>query len=172
MKRLYYLSPTIDSAELVSKDLHEQGVTDWNFHVVSKDEAGIVTHNLNSATPFQRTDVVRQVERGIIAGSLTGLVFAVPLMYLEAFTVSVWLSISFFCVIFGAWSGGMSGISQEHYKIQRFHDQFSDGQYLIMVDVKMKDESIVQAIMSERHPEAILQGYDSTFNNPFAAVPQ
>jgi hypothetical protein len=41
MKRLYYLSSSIESVEQVSNDLHEKGITDWNFHIISKDEAGL-----------------------------------------------------------------------------------------------------------------------------------
>ena len=171
MKRLYYLSPSLTSTDSISKDLHEQGIIDWNFHVISKDDAGIYTHHLNSATTFQRTDVVRYAERGVIAGGLVGLLFFFPLTYLETYSLNIWLSICFFCMFFGAWSGGIGGISRENYKIHRFHDEFSNGQYLIMVDVRKKDEATVQSIMSLRHPEASLQGFDSTFNNPFAAAP-
>ncbi|WP_156497956.1 hypothetical protein [Oleiphilus sp. HI0043] len=41
MKRLYYLSPSIDSVDQVSKDLHEHGITDWNFHIISTNEEGL-----------------------------------------------------------------------------------------------------------------------------------
>jgi hypothetical protein len=68
MKRLYYLSSSIESVEQVSNDLHEKGITDWNFHIISKDEAGLYSHHLHSASLIQRTDVVRFVERGLISG--------------------------------------------------------------------------------------------------------
>ena len=169
MKRLYYLSPSIDSAELVSKDLHEQGITDWHFHIISKDEEGLCSHLLHSANTFHRTDFIRFVERGLISGGLIGLFFAIPLAYIEGFTFNAWLAISFFGVLFGAWCGGVGGISQENYKIQRFHQQIEEGQYLIMVDVSKKDSQRIQAIMAVRHPEAMLQGESSTFTNPFAS---
>jgi len=168
MKRLYYLSPSIDSAELVSKDLHEQGITDWHFHILSKDEAGLFSHHLHSANTFQRTDFIRFVERGLLSGGIIGLFFSVPFAYIEAFTLNAWLTITFFSVLFGAWCGGVGGISQENYKIQKFHKQISEGQFLIMVDVKRKDEQRIRCIMAVRHPEAEVQGQGSTFTNPFA----
>ncbi len=169
MKRLFYLSPTIESAEQVSEDMHKHGVTDWNFHVLSKDEAGLYTHHLHSANAFQRTDLVRYIERGLLAGGLLGLIFAIPLAYLENFGFSAWLALGFFCVLFGAWCGGIGGISQENYKIRHFHDDIEAGKHLIMIDVHKQDEELIKSVMSTRHPEAQLQGVDSTFTNPFAS---
>jgi len=168
MKRLYYLSPSITSAEHVSNDLYEQGVTDWRFHIISKDEAGLYSHHLNSANVFLRTDLIRFVERGLLSGGIVALFFAIPFAYLEAFTFGAWLTITLFSVLFGAWCGGVGGMSQENYKIQRFHEQITNGQYLIMVDVRKKDEQRIKCIMEVRHPEAIIQGQGSTFTNPFA----
>lgn len=37
MKRLYYLVPELNHVEYISRDLHEHDVTDWRFHVISKD---------------------------------------------------------------------------------------------------------------------------------------
>ena len=78
MKRLYYLSPSIDSVDDVSQDLHEHGITDWNFHIISTNEDGLYSHHLHSANAFQRTDVIRFVERGLLSGGLVGLLFSGP----------------------------------------------------------------------------------------------
>lgn len=169
MKRLYYLAPSLNSVDKISADLHEQGISDWRFHIISKDESGLHRHHLHSATTLQRTDLVRYVERGIIVGVLLGLCFIVPLAYLEEFTLNAWLAISVFCMIFGAWTGGVGGITQENYKIRRFHDEIEKGFYLIMVDTKKQDEERVQRIMAVWHPEASLQGHSSTHINPFVS---
>jgi hypothetical protein len=169
MKRLYYLSSSIESVEQVSNDLHEKGITDWNFHIISKDEAGLYSHHLHSASLIQRTDVVRFVERGLISGGGLAVLFMMPLTYIEAFTFNVWLAVSFFCVLFGSWAGFIGGISQENYKISRFHDHISAGQYLIMIDVDKEHEQLIRCVMEIRHPEAIAQGKSSIFTNPFAS---
>lgn len=169
MKRLYYLSPSLESVEQVSNDLHEKGITDWHFHIISKDESGLYSHHLSSASLIQRTDVVRFVERGLIAGGVLAALFMMPLAYIEAFTLNVWVAVSFFCVLFGSWAGFIGGISQENYKISRFHDHISAGQYLIMVDVGREHEQLIRCVMELRHPEAIAQGKSSVFTNPFAS---
>ena len=73
MKRIYYLIPTIESVDEISDDLHQQGITDWHFHVISKNESGLVTHKLHSANVLYRTDLIRFLERGAIVGALMGV---------------------------------------------------------------------------------------------------
>lgn len=168
MRRLYYLSPTIESAEQVSDDMHAHGVTDWHFHVLSKDEAGLYSHHIHSANAFQRTDLIRFTERGLICGVGLAAIFLLPLNYIQEFTFNTWLSLSAFCILFSTWCAGIGGISQENYKIQRFHDDIEAGNYLIMVDVPKADEEMIKRVMSIRHPEAKLEGQSSTFTNPFS----
>ena len=52
MKRLFYLVYQMDSVESISEDLHKEGITDWRFHVLSRDEAGLFTRKLHSASIF------------------------------------------------------------------------------------------------------------------------
>lgn len=169
MKRLYYLTSNIDSAEQISDDMHSHGVTDWRFHVLSKDEAGLFSHHIHSANTFQRTDLIRYVERGLMCGCAVGLLFTIPLYYLQEFTFNTWLATAGFCILFSSWCGGIGGISQENYKIQRFHKDIEAGKYLIMVDVPKTEEELIRKVMSIRHPEASLQGHTSTYTNPFSA---
>ncbi|MEP5176322.1 MAG: hypothetical protein ABJQ52_11520, partial [Marinobacter alexandrii] len=79
MKRLFYLVDAIDSVESISDDLHRDGVSNWRFHVVSKDEAGLYSHHVHSASVLDRTDLPRFVERGLIIGGLFALFFVLPL---------------------------------------------------------------------------------------------
>lgn len=169
MKRLFYLVPSIDSVQNVSDSLHQRGVTDWCFHIVSKDEAGLYTHKLHSASVLDRTDLVRYVERGVLIGALIGACVIVPLLLLEVVDMPAiaWLALFLFSIIAGAWIGGIGGISSENYRIKRFHDAIDVGQYLVMVDVPKKSVDDVKAAMAQDHPDALLQGVGSSFNNPF-----
>ena len=168
MKRLYYLSPSIDSVDQVSKDLHEHGITDWNFHSISTNEEGLYSHHLHSASALQRTDFVRFGERGLLSGGMIGLFFLIPFTYIAEFSFNAWLVITVFSMFFGAWFGGVGGLNTEHYKIQKFHEQIIEGQHLILVDVNRKDEQRIKCIMEIRHPEAVLQGSSSAITNPFS----
>lgn len=172
MMRLFYLVSSIDSAKDISDDLHEHGVTDWRFHIVSKDEAGLYTHQLHTASVLDRTDLPRFVERGAIIGFALGLVVLLPLAFMNLVPLpgAAWIALFAFMVAAGAWVGGFGGIQNENYRIKPFHDDIEAGKYLIMVDAPKDHIPKVKELMTKNHPEAQLQGKDSSFNNPFASA--
>ncbi len=167
MKRLYYLTRSIESAEQISQDLHHEGITDWHFHILSQDEAGLFKHHLHSANLIQTTDVIRFMERGAMIGLLLAVALLIPLMLIERFSVEMWLVASVFSLLFCIWSAGIGGISKQNYKISQFSKELKAGHYLIMVDVKPKDLDHVRRIMSRYHPEAKVKGVDSPVITPF-----
>ncbi|WP_111495406.1 MULTISPECIES: hypothetical protein [Marinobacter] len=172
MKRLYYLTRTIDSVSEISEDLHDHGVTDWRFHIVSRDEAGLYTHSLHRAGVLDRTDLVRYVERGVMIGALLAFTFILTAQVIgvPAWPMSAWIALLLFAVLAGGWLGGFGGIGAEHYRIRRFHQAIDDGQYLVMVDCPAKHLVTMKHLMAENHPEAQLQGASGTHTNPFAAA--
>lgn len=171
MKRLFYLVDDITNAEDISEDLHQHGISDWRFHVISKDEAGLYSHHLHSASIIDRTDLPRYVERGLIIGAVLALSFLLPLWFFGAFDLpgGAWVALGIFTVVAGGWIGGFGGINAENYRIRRFHKDIEAGRYLIMVDVPKSDREKMKELMAKKHPEAELQGESSSFNNPFAA---
>lgn len=173
MKRLFYLTESIDSVQSISDDLHENGVTDWRFHIISKDEAGLFNHRLHSASVLDRTDLARFVERGAIIGALAGFSVVAVLALVIGFQwpMSAWIALFAFSVVAGAWLAGFGGITNENYRIRRFHDNIEAGEYLVMVDVPAEHQEEMQRLMARNHPEARLQGEDSSFNHPFAHSP-
>ncbi len=171
MQRLYYLADDVDVTERVSEALHKEGTSDWNFHVLAKDEAGLCTHHVHRATPYQQLDVVRTGERwgliGAAIGLLAGLVcFAWQPLPWETNTVMV-VMMMLIGGFFGAWQGGMVGLTRESYKIAPFHDDIEAGRYLIMVDVKREDRPRVRDLMNMEFPKVQRCGSSSTLINPF-----
>lgn len=170
MIRLFYLVSSIDSAKAISDDLHKHGVTDWRFHIVSKDEAGLYTHRLHTASIADRTDLPRFVERGALIGAALALVILVPLALsnLVPMPTAAWIALAVFMVLAGAWVAGFGGIQSENYRIAPFHQDIEAGKYLIMVDAPKNHLAKVKELMAKNHPEATLEGRDSSMNNPFA----
>lgn len=173
MKRLYYLTDSIDLTEEISNKLHAAGITDWHFHVLSKDEAGLKTHRIHSANYLQAYDIVHSGERGAMLGIIVGILAAIATLIFQPFektlgigTLAVVIAI---ITMFGAWVGGLLGISSENYKISRFHQDIEEGKHLIMVDIKPHQEIKVRQLMQSEFPEAKLQGEDTTHTNPFKA---
>ena len=78
MKRLYYLADTIESAESISSELHQEGITDWNFHIMSYDKKGLKSHHLHSTNSFvHEHDGIRLAERGALIGVVSGIFVAI-----------------------------------------------------------------------------------------------
>ncbi|MEH6649843.1 MAG: hypothetical protein V7707_07460 [Motiliproteus sp.] len=156
MRRLYYLTDSVDCAEKVSDDLHRIGVTDWNFHIMSKNKKAMRDHKLNSASSFfHEHDGIRSAERGAIIGLIAG-VLAIASFLLVApdlaaeyrtFPLLSLLFTSGVLVAFGVFLGVIYGMDFENIKIKRFHKQLEEGQYLLMIDVKKTDaDEIITAL--------------------------
>src|SRR5690606_23653461 len=73
MRRLYYLANDLHVCELIARALKEEGISDWNFHVVSKDGLGLYQHGIHAATAYQELDVLHTGERWGLAGLAIGL---------------------------------------------------------------------------------------------------
>ena len=47
MRRLYYIADDLPTTRAISETLHDEGISDWNFHVVAKDEDGLYRHHIS-----------------------------------------------------------------------------------------------------------------------------
>jgi len=171
MKRLYYLTHQLDAVDNISKTLHEAGISDWNFHVLSKDKAGLTTHRIHSTTPLHERDIIRSGERGALIGVSVGLCVALIIAATNALPAAAMgyfamATLVFVCTMFGAWAGGFFGIQTENYKVRQFHEELEDGQYLLMIDVDASHEETVLKLMSLCH-DATPMGDDTTLITPF-----
>lgn len=172
MKCYYYLSPTLADTAHISEDLHKAGVDDWFIHIVSKDEAGLSRQQLHSSNYLETMDLIRTGLIGAVVGFLAGCLLAGIFAFFQPFGPNVpliaYLGIIFLVTCFGAWEGGLVGISKENQKLTPFHDDIEAGKYLILVYAGKNEEEQVQKMMRKLHPEAVLVGYDAQFYNPFA----
>ncbi len=166
MKRLYYITSHIDSAEHIAVDMHNEGITDWNFHVLSKDREGLYRHHVHSANYLQEYDVIHSALRGGIIGLIIGFALCITINFVSGYTA---LSLPLLLLIgasFGSWLGALIGLTHENYKVARFHNEIEAGRYLIMVDVHKDEEAKIKTLMERYHPEALMSGEDSTLINP------
>lgn len=169
MKRLYFITDSLDSAEAISEDVHSIGISDWNFHVMSRNEAGLYKRHIHSSNIYHDNNILRQAERGGLFGALVGAVLVV----FSNFSGSVELSLGatlgmiFFLMFTGSWIGGFIGIQQENYKVAKFHDALDLGKFLVMIDVKPDQLHMVEDMMVEKHSEAQHGGVGSTLILPF-----
>ena len=167
MRRLYYLADDLPTTRAISETLHDEGITDWHFHVVAKDESGLYRHHVHSASAILQLDIVHTGERYALIGAFVGLAAGVAAYLSAALPAYAVLLITLTAGMFGAWLGGMVGLSRENYKLEPFHDDIEAGRYLIMVDVRPNSRARVREIMNMGFPRVRYCGKDTTFINPF-----
>jgi hypothetical protein len=174
MKRMYYLTGNLDSTEQISTDIHRAGITDWHFHVISRDEAGLYRRHIHGANLLLKHDIIRMGERGAMIGFAVALLVLIYVLTTDRFGPDtsglLYVAIFGFITLFGAWVGGLIGLATENQSVARFHDDIDAGKFLILIDIRPDQEAVVRQLMAHRHPEAELVQVGSTVENPFASA--
>ena len=174
MHTLMYLMPRLDAAEAMVASLKKLGIGHDAYRIVSQDEDGIRRHHLHDATLLDKTDVIHWGERGALIGALLGAVLAGALLLMKPSGVALSMTgivlVALLIAFFGAWVGGMAGLSEENYKLKPFHDALARGQYLLKIGVGNDAKATeIEVAMLRQHPEAIFVADDETVTNPFAS---
>ncbi|MGI9289472.1 MAG: hypothetical protein ACR2P1_29145 [Pseudomonadales bacterium] len=173
MKRLYYLTDSVDCVEQISSEVHRWGISDWNFHVLSKDRAGLSKHQNHTDTPLHQKSIIPTGERSAFIGVAAGIAAALGASLLIPLLDSVgripFAIMVFICALFGAWSIALFGIHEEQQKLRKFQGDIESGKYLIMVDVKKDQIELVRKVM-DQHPEALPARMGGSVSNFLASA--
>lgn len=165
MRSLYYLIDRLDSARAMAGTLHELNIDDSGYYIVSKDHDGLRRNQLHDASLFAETDLVHSGLRGAIAGGIAGVLFALWIAVVQPFGMQVgllaFLLIALFIGHFGAWVGGMVGLSHENYRIAPFHEAIAHGKYLMVINVREPSRARkIKEVLNHRHPDARFEAED------------
>lgn len=166
MRTLYYLIDKLDTAEGMVETLKSLNINADGYYIVSRDRDGLRRHHLHDASVMDETDLVHSGERGALIGGLCGLLFAlwIAMMKPMGLSLTLWsfLFVSALIGCFGAWVGGMVGISHEHYKLAPFHDAIARGKYLMVISVReVARARELKEVMHRRHPDALFEAEDA-----------
>lgn len=171
MKCIYYLSPTLKQTTQIAEDLRKVGVDDWFLHVHSKDERGIVRNKMHSSNYLERLDFIRKGIIGALIGFATSIAAALLAGAVQPFGTPItplgYLAIIVLITCFGAWVGGLIGVSNQNKKIAHFNSEIAAGKYLILIYGKDHQLPKIKEMMTTNHPEAQLAAVDPYFYNPF-----
>lgn len=167
MRTLYYLTDKVESAEAMASTLATLNIDNDGYYIVSRDHDGVRRHHLHDASVMQETDLVHSGERGALIGGLAGLLFAVWIAIAQPLGLSMslgaFLFVSAIIGCFGAWVGGMVGISHDNYKLAPFHQAIAEGKYLMVINVREAATARrIKEVMHQQHPEARFEAEDDT----------
>jgi hypothetical protein len=160
MRRIYFLSPDVETTKRVVDDLLLARIEERHIHVVAK--RGTELEDLPEANLLQKSDFVPAVERGLAlggsAGALAGLIaVALP----PASTViagGVLLGSSLVGAGVGAWAGSLIGVSTPNSRIKQFEEAIESGHLLVLADVPKNRVAEIEARIKQHLPEVDIEG--------------
>lgn len=167
MKRLYYLFRGTQHARAISDDLQHAGLDNGQLHFLNRDHGSLQVSKVPTTSVLQERDLQHSGFYGGMIGLGVGVLFALYLMTSELGPHMNFILFAFVCSIFaffGAWTGGIVGISHDNHHIARFHDAIEHGDTLLMLDTyTQQQETKVREIMNTRHLEASFEGEDEKY---------
>jgi hypothetical protein len=171
MKRLYYVTGTLDSVQNISRDLDVTGIDEGRMHVLGKESGQVIRAQLHATTIWEDTEIMHAGFLGALFGALGGFIIGSALVAMEPWGQQLALSVvvfsTLFCMCFGAWLGGIYGISSRNHHLQPYWKDVEDGNYLVMVDADTEVQARrVERMMEQRHREAREVGHEDGFS-PF-----
>ncbi len=170
MHTLMFLANSLESTRQAVERLRRKGISEDGYSVIGRQEEGLFRHHLHVSGIWERTDLVHSGERGIIIGGFVGVFFAAVMMWMQPFGVPVGLVALLACVAmfgsFGAWVGGMVGLSHENYKLAPFHQAIEDGQFLLLVGAKDDQGAEAVRAMLADLKELTFAADDTSMINP------
>jgi len=160
MRRIYFLSPDIETTKRIVDDLLLARIEERHIHVVAK--RGTELEDLPEVNLLQKSDFVPAVERGLAlggsAGALAGLVaIALP----PASTVlagGVLLGSALAGAGVGAWAGSLIGVSTPSSRIKQFEEAIEAGHLLVLADVPKNRVAEIEARIKKHLPEVDIEG--------------
>ncbi len=174
MKCHYFLAPSLSSTKAITEALQQAGIKRWFIHVLSKDDAGLKRERIHASNYLERLDILRHGLIGAVVGFLAGLVVLAILAKWPVFgsdlPTAAYLGVLLVLTFFGAWEGGLIGVSRENKKIELFHDELEQGHYLLMIYTPKSQQERVLSTIKSVYSEVRLVAVDPYFYNPLAEL--
>ncbi len=168
MKRLYYFTKDLDDAEDISNEVHESGIDDHHFYVLSRDDNGLKTHHLHGGNSLEQTEIVSGSQKALIGGSIAaGILIIFLTVFTDLFASSTFIPFALVCIIAIATVVivKMTGGSFDNYFMGVFNQHLDDGEVIIVVDVDRKHAHLIENILNN-HPKAEFMADCSSIGSP------
>ncbi len=171
MKRLYYFTKSLTSVQGITCDLQQVGIGENRMHVMGTDTMAIAQAHVHGTTTWEETDIMHSGFMGALIGMGVGLLAGFLIagadpwgMQLESGAI---IGATLFGTCFGAWLGGLRGVSSQNHHLTPYLDRVEQGDYLMMVDADDDQQAgrVAKVMKNHRH-EAEEAGREEHFS-PF-----
>jgi hypothetical protein len=172
MQRFYYLTRSLSSVLGISRDLQEAGIGENRIHVLGRNPGVLEQARIHTTTLWEETDILHRGFLGAMYGMLLGLFAGFLLVGADPWNMGLGsgalIAVTAFGAAFGAWLGGIWGISTRNHHIEPFIQGVEkDGNYLVMIDADdARQVRCVEQVMQTRHQEAREAGHEDHYS-PF-----
>jgi len=163
-RRLYVVLPDLASAIQTANDLLLARIEDRNMHFLGY--RGNSLGELHEASFIQKTDVRQALFLGIGLGVIGGMVLGLYLKINPIPPYEFGVGTLMLCVLggalFGGWAATLVGVSTPNSHLKEFEKDIEEGKILLMVDIPVQRVAEIEALIAQRHPEAVARGIDKT----------
>ncbi|HWV17270.1 MAG TPA: DUF1269 domain-containing protein [Rhodocyclaceae bacterium] len=164
-RRLYFMLPSVASAERTANDLLLARIEDRHMHFVARP--GTHLGELHEAGYAIRKDLLRGAEVGLVSGGLFGLVIGIALYAIQPVGMflqpGIVLAMAVLFAVLGAWSSSMIGVALPNSQLSQFEEEIEQGKVLLIVDVPRGRVEEVRSLIGRTHPEANARGFEPAF---------
>ena len=171
MKRLFYSTNDLDDAELISDEVHKQGVDDEHFFVLSRDDKGILSHHLHGGNSFENTKLLTSRSRaGLFAFCVLALILVIGLGVMEITIQNLlWLAlVSGVAFIATKVLAAIVCDSYDAYFKSVFDRHLDNGEVIVIIDVT-HDQSPKIISQLKEHPAVSFIAESSNMDSPIPA---
>ncbi|KZY33713.1 hypothetical protein A3754_11575 [Alcanivorax sp. HI0083] len=171
MKRLYYFTKSLASIQGITGELRQAGIGENRLHVMGTDTMAIAQAHVHGTTPWEETDIMHSGFLGALIGMAAGLFGGFLLAGLDPWGANLEsgaiIGATLFGTCFGAWLGGLRGVSSTNHHLSPYIDRVEQGDYLMMVDADDDLQATkVEKVMHGHRHEAEEAGREEHFS-PF-----
>lgn len=162
MKRLFYTTDDLNEAKTISDEIHDIGIDDDHFYVVSRDEEGLDQNHLHGAKTLDQAHVLDTKTRAHYFG-MAAMVLAIIVMIVafDLSLVNLVLTAAVGAIVYGLikFLSQKVGNFFDAYLKGVLDDHLDNGEAVVVIDVNKKQAKRVSECL-KKHPGAhlILEG--------------
>ncbi|MDY6828106.1 MAG: DUF1269 domain-containing protein [Pseudomonadota bacterium] len=162
-KRLFFLAPSLESAERITKDLQQAQISEDDISVIAKQD--LTLEDVPEAPVQQRSDLIPALERGVALGGVAGLLAGLAAVAFPPAGLALGGGAVLALGAAGAGIGGLGstlmGVSVPNSRLDEFQEAIGRGELLMLVDVPDERSEAVQELIRRTHPEAEIASVDA-----------
>ena len=171
MKRFYYFARSLPSIQGIVRDLQAAGIGANRQHILGSDAGALARARVHAFTPWEQTDILHSGFVGTVVGATVGIISGFMLAGADPWGVSLGanavLGATLFGACFGAWLGGLKGLSSDNPHLTPYLGRVAKGDYLMVIDADDAQQAArVEKVMRAHRDDAQEAGREEHYS-PF-----